>query len=1101
MSSVVQSDTLDNSATNVMTEQLTTFQEDRTVVETEYPKAISTMKNVSHILEARKHNIVDVLSRPHQIDTLEWNVTNNRPTAFTFSQAEFNIGTVSGLLRDYRFPETLYTSNIVSKLSNFLYLKANIEITVRVNANPFQQGKLWLTFSPYSSPDEIGKARNLLNEHRRAISNFPGVEIDVGSGNEGTIVIPYCSPLKAYPLVAPQNGDMGFVRLYVLNELADGTDAPAANITVYARFIDVSVEIPTISNPSALMSITNRLAFYKDLLYLIDVDFEKFLDILPNNDKLIYAQGDTGEVEATSKGIVSSLADTVAAVSGVAEGFPVIGDFAKTISWVAKFSSHVASYFGWSKPTSIENTRGYFNYPAKNYTHFEGVDNSVILSAIPDNQLDNTCKLFCTDCDEMSFDYILTRPTLERTFEWTTTNVSGDVLDALPCAFEHHYEDVIIDANQQAKADFSGIQRYIMNGFTQWNGDINIKLSCVKTGYHSGRIQVVFTPFTSSAPSVDLRGDCYSQVFDLRDSNEFCMRIPFTSPTNYLACDTEVFTGTGPVNNPATTFGVVHVIVINPLITNDNCSPAVQFNAWYSFAPGVELSCPTERRFLPFSMESSATAVSVSAEKAIFAQGGNDTSESFSNMSSQYIPMMNVNESSMSNSTECVGEKINNLRMMLRRFTLHTFVNGNGNKTLSKVRYGFKPAYRPATGGVANENNRRITDNVEYFSWIYRFVRGSERFKFFDLGQESSAGVQGAYVTGPRSRYSDSNDTNSPNGLSEEFRVGHINSSGVFKATPPIDSSVLSSAPSTFLSNALNNVLEVVLPSYSNVNKQVVGGTFTAETLTAYPFLTWWTSASTTNMGILRAMGDDASFGWMVGPPVTIDMSTISTISESVDFDLSNATSISQNPTNGYVVRLPVSGVTSNNTILASEGFETDYSTEDGRTSLNGGFLSIDVAFSNAKLYLTELGTPLGIYSPSGTLINLKNVGDVDVVLTPGVADNVNLSAVNFSLNNNTDPDFPSSFYAYKIENVSNESIPVGKYTASGFDRRSFVVAYSGFNGLSSFQNIGFHKPTAIGTSIIYVRELNTPNGTLDATSTASAVKAFEFNTLSLTPI
>ena len=206
-------DTPDASGTNQITQQLTHFVDDREIVTTTLPSTFDNISATQNVLELyKRHDIISILERPHQIDTIE--LKSSAPSIpFAVLPAQYT--TNVGRLAKYDFPKKLIAvSNIKSKLSNFNFLRADVEVTVRVNATPFHQGRLWLTFSPYADAVSL-IARGQANEHCSAISNFPGTELDIGSSNIASLVIPYCSPMQAYD-IANDVGSMGTFAIYVL---------------------------------------------------------------------------------------------------------------------------------------------------------------------------------------------------------------------------------------------------------------------------------------------------------------------------------------------------------------------------------------------------------------------------------------------------------------------------------------------------------------------------------------------------------------------------------------------------------------------------------------------------------------------------------------------------------------------------------------------------------------------------------------------------------------------------------------------------------------------------------------------------------------------
>ena len=101
---------------------------------------------------SREHDILDVLARPVRI----WSgkVT---PSSFFVSAAVPDIWINS-------------SQNVKDKLRGFTYLSGDLVARFAVNANPFQCGKYWLYYVPYS--DVAGKVP--FHDDIAHISAYPG---------------------------------------------------------------------------------------------------------------------------------------------------------------------------------------------------------------------------------------------------------------------------------------------------------------------------------------------------------------------------------------------------------------------------------------------------------------------------------------------------------------------------------------------------------------------------------------------------------------------------------------------------------------------------------------------------------------------------------------------------------------------------------------------------------------------------------------------------------------------------------------------------------------------------------------------------------------
>lgn len=215
---------------NVETHQLATFADDSSLVSGAKPEISSYSPWRSFAEESRTHGILDILSRPVLLtdSAALWSTSknaNNYPTdALTNSI--------------FSFPDSILnkSANIVRKLQNFTYFKADVKVRVMVNAQAFSQGKLWIWFSPY----ELGNGTQTAANNLAAKTGYPGVELDVASGVPAEFTIPYCAPNSHYTLTSGE-GTMGDLFLTVLSPLTIAD----ASISVFAWFENIDLTMPT----------------------------------------------------------------------------------------------------------------------------------------------------------------------------------------------------------------------------------------------------------------------------------------------------------------------------------------------------------------------------------------------------------------------------------------------------------------------------------------------------------------------------------------------------------------------------------------------------------------------------------------------------------------------------------------------------------------------------------------------------------------------------------------------------------------------------------------------------------------------------------------
>ncbi len=787
--------------------------------------------------EIREHNIKDVLERPVKLADFTWNDS---------SVFETNIAT-------YNFPEDLIaaSSNIADKITHFTFLRAHVVVRFVVNANTFQAGRLVAYFAPYNTVSEIG-LRASVNSYMAAKTAFPRVVLDAGSGNSGELLIPYASYFTHYDLVKGL-GDLGQVIVTVLNPLQSGS----ATVSVFARFVDVQLEIPTAA-PNVFGSST-----LSSLLKSFVSRFGK-----KKLDTIIEAnmpRAQVGEaVEQAERGVISGALTTVAKYSSMGAGLPFVGRYLTPLSWLADASAQVAKYFGLSKPTNLTQPSRFVQLPGYGFTNTDGTDISTILGASVCNEIGTRNDVFGSAEDEMDIAFIAMHECYLTSFTWASSAEPGTDLLAFnvsPGACK------AVDRGGVNMFD-STLMAYVASMFKYWRGSIKIKIQVTKTAYHSGRLRVSYIPGASLPVGTawDLNQG-YSEIVDLRTSDEITLVIPFVSNTIWKPVNLVPFAATGQL---PTSTGVVVVEVLNTLRRPTSVAASLQGNVWISAGDDIQFSVPDFQNYMPCIDDATTLAegiVPYIVDEELTSVSGYTFSDDiphaqvlgqfqdvgFNSMGSGGDLFKSPRVKPLDAEAVSIGEHIQNLRPLVRRFGLEgSFQINNGAANAIAFNTGY-------FGNIARSSAPTTSvpfTPIEYISWLYRFYRGGQRFKF--IVQNPRVGVVTSFV-----RHAVDSVPIAPSvvAAAASFWAGILNSGSAFAhITSP-------------LQNFMN---EVLVPYYSNTyislirNPDMTGGLTTNDDLRSIVYnLYAHTNASTTQNGVsvLRAAADDFSFGWLVGPP------------------------------------------------------------------------------------------------------------------------------------------------------------------------------------------------------------------------------------------
>lgn len=210
-------------------------------------------------------------------------------------------------------------------------------------------------------------------------------------------------------------------------------------------------------------------------------------------------------------GLVTKITGTVADVlesSGTAlRAIPVVGEFIPPLTWAARCANKVASYFGWSKPPNMENANLMIPIPGPRMCHGEGIDNGIPLSVVPDNTCNTTNN--STDIDEMDFAYLFERKFVNHV---ETFSVGQSIR--------------FVDLNTVS----SNTSTNFLTMFSHRRWMRNFEFHMVKTKFHTGRLLVQYDYNNSISTNEEARiamSTVYSKIVDISAQDSFVFTVPW----------------------------------------------------------------------------------------------------------------------------------------------------------------------------------------------------------------------------------------------------------------------------------------------------------------------------------------------------------------------------------------------------------------------------------------------------------------------------------------------------------------------------------------------------------------------------------------------
>lgn len=639
--------------------------------------------------------IKDFLAKPYRIGAGAWD-TSMSPNTVIWS----NI-----------VPQALVGDNLYgNKLKGFLGIRATVRVRVQVNGTKFQAGRLLCTFYPQG-----GMVGSFTTYRRRTLTSstqLPRVELDVSSETEVIMDIPYIAPAPYYNLLgsnAEQQVPHGSFAIQVYSPLTTGSGSTSVEYTVWMSLHDVE-----------LVGAATQMS-----------------DRRPKQ-----VRGDVSEKELAGYG-GKPLSGGLLALSKIASDFsaiPSLSSVAKPASWVLQAMSGAASVFGYSKPTEQGAMTRVMTMDNVHMPNADGVDPFPHLSISSTNSLGIMPGFAGTDVDEMTISHIAQIPAYADTFAYSTGQDIGAVVAQFP-VHPFTFSDTLTYDTYSCK-DMTPVG-YMATSFQMWRGSMTLTLKFVKTQYHSGRLLIVFTP-KNTPGDIDDSSYALREIIDIRDSTEYRFSIPYMTLQQFYPIDTANFDATVGYT------GYVTIYVLNKLVAPETVTQNVPIIAEWSGGPDIEFAEPSACNVVTFMPSGFSTQMDDRAPGDLGPSSRIDRNEDLSGMGNSAVPTPGLDPSRY-----CVGEKINSILQLLKRYSAIT-------PTPSNISAADYVDVRPYCIGALKappsvDKVALVGDYYAKFAALYRYGRGCIRMMAINIPSGSSAPINqlGIVQSYPRTGSSD----------------------------------------------------------------------------------------------------------------------------------------------------------------------------------------------------------------------------------------------------------------------------------------------------------------------------------------------------------
>lgn len=644
--------------------------------------------------DAMIQNLKDIAAKPY-ISALNGTGALDTATAVTYGKNYFYVSVRDLLKASPAWPMFQY----------FAGVRFTTRVHVVVSNTPMVSGVLRLAYNPVVNPPDfnLGSGDQAVFSRQRftaTVMQLPGVDLVLNSDNSAILDVPWLSPLdymyiqepvwtgtaKHWPGYLATAG--GAVTLNSLTPIRAG-DSSVPTYVVYVSFHDIEVfgEAPTLVAQSGMAM----------------------------------AQAGVDDEEAP-RGVISRPLHLGAKVLSYARdqfgSYPVLSSALNTASWFTRFASRAASAFGFSKPPVLDAPTRITSITGGGYGHLADAPTYALqLGATLDNRVVCDPRLPTEEIDEMSLDYVLTRPSPLMRITWLASSTQYSTLAAGLVAPNYmlwtggtRLMPAELNALNTTKACVGTPLAYVSSMFKQWRGSIKLTFCIARTPYHGGKLLIGYTPghpqtFLGSAsgayvgpPATNLLYK--SAIWDVKSATTMEFDIPYVSAIPYNSVDTPT--------------GVWFVRILEPLVAPASVAPTVDILVTARAGSDFELAVPsTSPMWLPLAPALVNSAV-LDGSGVVVAQSGKDEKTD--------IPMQ-----------ICVGERIASLKSLaLMGGVLQTVVS-SVETTLVNWSFLVAPTVTFGTWTAAGTNGIQLYGSLPNplvsIAWMYAYGSGGIEYE------------------------------------------------------------------------------------------------------------------------------------------------------------------------------------------------------------------------------------------------------------------------------------------------------------------------------------------------------------------------------------
>ena len=514
---------------------------------------------------------------------------------------------IGSTLFSYYFPTALMVPNIVDKLDNFTYFRADVDVQIRLNTTQFNSGKLLVAYLPCNSNDISGTQLTSWSTNAYTASCCPHVLISANTQQAVSFRIPFLNlydwwDMSDYASDSTMiHGTFGVVVAYVVAPLYDGstTGTTTVPVSVFANFTNIQVTGPNVTSVTRRRGkeqmITNNTGPSTGIDPGLKVTPK--LGIQSEDAKSEFKKRETQYVEQAimsgNGGIVSDIMGAVARTGFRLSAVPIVGGIASALGTGAFMIAKKAAMIGLSQPTSTKDDRVIHISTGQQFSQVSGLYNGEKIALDPANSVSNDWRMWRMPANFMKFRYYKALPGLIYMTGGVASWAAGTVPLIIPVCPTYCYYSTVTGTPTKYIYYPTPLGN-LSTLFAYWRGGIKYSIHIVCNTFTSFRMVVYWDPDhndTGVKTDTDF-ADTFTRVIDVNGDTDIMITIPFINTRKYCSVPSYAASIIGSDTSSFGYNGCLKFQLLTNIYSSQVNPPIVSMLVYISGAEDFEVAVP-----------------------------------------------------------------------------------------------------------------------------------------------------------------------------------------------------------------------------------------------------------------------------------------------------------------------------------------------------------------------------------------------------------------------------------------------------------------------------------------------------------------------------